>query len=136
MERSLEQRYTIQFCVRLGKDATETYQMLQKAFKEECISKSQCGRWHKAFKEGREEVTDEPRSGRPTTARTDENVQRVREVLSSDHRLSIQAIADTLNLSTFAVHGIVTEDLQMGKVFANVYIRILIQFDYDCFNQI
>ena len=125
MERSLEQRYAIKFCVRLGKDATETYQMLQEAFKEECISKSQCGRWHKAFKEGREEVTDEHRSGRPTTARTDENVQRVREVLSSDRRLSIQAIADTLNLSTFAVHGIVTADLQMIKVCAKFVQKVL-----------
>ncbi|XP_011866780.1 PREDICTED: uncharacterized protein LOC105561422 [Vollenhovia emeryi] len=31
MERSLEQRYAIKFCVRLGKNATETFQMLQEA---------------------------------------------------------------------------------------------------------
>ncbi|XP_011069289.1 PREDICTED: putative uncharacterized protein FLJ37770, partial [Acromyrmex echinatior] len=49
-------------------------EMLQEAFKDDCISRSQSGRWHKAFKESREEVADEPRSGRPTTARTDENV--------------------------------------------------------------
>ncbi|UYV61217.1 hypothetical protein LAZ67_1003894 [Cordylochernes scorpioides] len=65
------------------------------------------------FKEGREEVADEPRSGRQTTARTDENVDRVLEVLRTDRRLSIQQIADTLHMSTFVVHGIVTEDLQM-----------------------
>ncbi|UYV64971.1 hypothetical protein LAZ67_3002608 [Cordylochernes scorpioides] len=70
---SLEQRYAIKFCVRLGENATETFQMLQKAFKDDCISRSQSGKWHKAFKEGREEVADEPRSGRPTTARTDES---------------------------------------------------------------
>ncbi|UYV70307.1 hypothetical protein LAZ67_7002482 [Cordylochernes scorpioides] len=115
MERSLEQRYAIKFCVRLGKNATETFQMLQKAFKDNCISRSQSGKWHKAFKEGREEVADEPRSGRPTTARTDEDVDRVLEVLRTDHRLSIQQIADTLHMSTFVVHGIVTEDLQMCK---------------------
>lgn len=120
MERSLEQRYAIKFCVKLGKNATETFQMLQEAFKDDCISRSQSGRWHKAFKEGREEVADEPRSGRPTTARTDENVDRVREVLRSDRRLSIQQIADTLHMSTFAVHGIVTEDLQMRKVCAKL----------------
>ncbi|UYV66274.1 hypothetical protein LAZ67_4001161 [Cordylochernes scorpioides] len=34
--------------------------MLQKAFKDDCISRSQSGKWHKAFKEGREEVADEP----------------------------------------------------------------------------
>ncbi|GFU88945.1 RNase H domain-containing protein [Trichonephila clavipes] len=64
----------------------------------------------------KKEVADEPRSGRPTTARTEENMDRVREVLHTDHRLSIQQIADTLHMSTFAVHGIMTEDLQMRKV--------------------
>ncbi|GFU20670.1 protein GVQW3 [Trichonephila clavipes] len=111
MERSLEQRYAIKFYVRLGKNATEKFQMLQEAFKDDCISRSQSGKWHKAFKKDREEVADEPRSGRPTTARTEENVDRVREVLRTDRRLSIQQIPDTLHMSTFAVHGIVTEDL-------------------------
>ncbi|KAJ8937249.1 hypothetical protein NQ318_005563 [Aromia moschata] len=61
MEGSLEQRYAIKFCVRLGKNATETFQMLQEAFKDDYISRSQSGRWHKAFKEGRKEVVDEHR---------------------------------------------------------------------------
>ncbi|UYV84494.1 hypothetical protein LAZ67_X002369 [Cordylochernes scorpioides] len=81
----------------------------------------------KAFKEGREEVADEPRSGRPTTARTDENVDRVLEVLRTDRRLSIQQIADTLHMSTFVVHGIVTEDLQMRKVCAKFVPKVLTQ---------
>ncbi|UYV78221.1 hypothetical protein LAZ67_16000539 [Cordylochernes scorpioides] len=127
MERSLEQRYAIKFCVRLGKNATETFQMLQKAFKDHCISRSQSGKWHKAFKEGRKEVADEPRSGRPTTARTDENVDRVLKVLRTDRRLSIQQIDDTLHMSTFVVHGIVTEDLQMRKVCAKLLPKVLTQ---------
>ncbi|UYV69510.1 hypothetical protein LAZ67_6003859 [Cordylochernes scorpioides] len=102
---------------RSGSGLTTSYYrtMLQKAFKDDCISRSQSGKLHKAFKEGREEVADEPRSGRPTTARTDEDVDRVLEVLRTDRRLSIQQIADTLHMSTFVVHGIVTEDLQMRK---------------------
>ncbi|UYV77251.1 hypothetical protein LAZ67_15000235 [Cordylochernes scorpioides] len=80
-----------------------------------------------AFKEGREEVADEPRSGRPTTARTDENVDRVLEVLRTGRRLSIQQIADTLHMSTFVVHGIVTEDLQMRKVCAKLVPKVLMQ---------
>ncbi|GFX04040.1 protein GVQW3 [Trichonephila clavipes] len=90
--------------------------MLQEAFKDDCISSSQSGKWHKAFKKGREEVADEPRSRRPTTARTEENVDHVREVLRTDRRLSIQQIADTVHMSTLVVHGVVTEDLQMRKV--------------------
>ncbi|UYV63716.1 hypothetical protein LAZ67_2005414, partial [Cordylochernes scorpioides] len=80
-----------------------------------------------AFKEGREEVADEPRSGRPTTARTDENVDRVLEVLRTDRRLSIQQIADTLHMSTFVEHGIVTEDLKMRKVCAKFVPKVLTQ---------
>ncbi|XP_011699262.1 PREDICTED: putative uncharacterized protein FLJ37770, partial [Wasmannia auropunctata] len=125
MERLLEQRYAIKFCVKLGKNATETFQMLQEAFKDDCISRSQSGKWHKAFKEGREEIADEPRSGRPTTARTNENVDRVRKVLRSDRRLSIQQIADTLHMSKFTVHRIVTEDLQMRKVCAKLVPKVL-----------
>ncbi|UYV82647.1 hypothetical protein LAZ67_22000367 [Cordylochernes scorpioides] len=81
----------------------------------------------KAFKEGREEVADEPRSGRPTTARTNENVDRVLEVLRTDRRLSTQQIADTLHMSTFVEHGIVTEDLQMRKVCAKFVPKVLTQ---------
>ncbi|EGI60232.1 PREDICTED: putative uncharacterized protein FLJ37770 [Acromyrmex echinatior] len=125
MERSLEQRYAIKFCMRLGKNATETFQMLQEAFKDDCISRSQSVMWHKAFKEGREEGADEPCSGRPTTARPDENVNRVCEVLRSDRRLSIQYVADTLNMSTCAVHEIVTENLQMRKVCAKIVPKVL-----------
>ncbi|UYV76009.1 PGM2 [Cordylochernes scorpioides] len=80
-----------------------------------------------AFKEGREEFADEPRSGRPTTARTDENVDRVLEILRTDRLLSIQQIADTLHMSTFVVHGIVTEDLQMRKVCAKFVPKVLTQ---------
>lgn len=56
---------------------------------------------------------------------TNENVRRVREALSSDRRLSIRVFADTLNLSTFAVHGIVTQDLQMRKVCAKLVPKVL-----------
>ncbi|UYV69290.1 hypothetical protein LAZ67_6003150 [Cordylochernes scorpioides] len=61
-----------------------TEQSSHNFFKDDCISRSQSGKWHKAFKKGREEVADEPRSGRPTTARTDKNVDRVLEVLRTD----------------------------------------------------
>lgn len=83
--------------------------------KEDCISKPQSRRWHKAFRESWEEIVDEPRSGRPITARNDKNVSWVRKVLRCNRRLNIQQIADTLSMSTSVVHGIVTEDVQCAK---------------------
>lgn len=88
MECSLEHRYVFKFCVWLGKNPTEIFQMLQTTFKDECISRSHSEIWHKAFKESLEKIADKPRSERPTTTKTVENVNRVREVLRFDRRLT------------------------------------------------
>ncbi|XP_011883996.1 PREDICTED: putative uncharacterized protein FLJ37770 [Vollenhovia emeryi] len=125
MESTIEQRYAIKFCVRLGKNATETFSMLQDAFKDNCLSYSQVKKWHKAFKEGPEEVADEPRSGRPSTSRIDENVQRVRDFLNSDRRFSVYQVADALNIPKSTVHRIISEDLLMRKVSAKLVPRVL-----------
>lgn len=105
MQHSLEQRIAIKFSTKLGKTATETVSMIKTAYKEGALSDRHVFLWHKAFLEGREEVDNESRSGRPKTARTDENI----------NRLTIQQIADTLHMFTFAVHGIGTEDLKTRK---------------------
>lgn len=62
MEKNLEQRYAVKFCVRLGKNGVETVEMIRQAYWDKAMSKAQVCRWHKAFKEGREEVADEPHS--------------------------------------------------------------------------
>ena len=60
----------IKFCVKLDKSAVETLPMMKTAFGEDCLSGRQVYRWHEAFLEGREEISDEARAGRPlmTTA--------------------------------------------------------------------
>lgn len=99
--------------------------MLQQAYEGECLSKSQVYRWHKAFKEGREDVTDEDRSGRPSTSRDDNSVQRVREVLNSDRRLSLSLLAERVAMPKTTVYRIVTEELQMRKVCAKLVPKVL-----------
>jgi hypothetical protein len=44
-------------------------------------------RRHKAFRDGRESDEDEQRGGRPSTARTENNVAHVKVVLDRDRRL-------------------------------------------------
>ena len=54
---TLEERYAIKFCFKLGKnDATETYGMLQTALGASCMNRAPVFEWHKRFKEGRESV--------------------------------------------------------------------------------
>ena len=67
-EDTLEERYAIKFCFKLGKnDATETYGMLQTAFRPSCMNRASVFEWHKRFKEGGESVRDDKRCGRSKT---------------------------------------------------------------------
>ena len=58
---TLEERYAIKFCFKLGKSATETCGMLQTAFGASCMNRTSVFEWHKRFKEGRESVRDDER---------------------------------------------------------------------------
>ena len=61
-------------------------------------------------------MKDDARSGRPSTARTDENVESVRRLLTEDRRTTLQMIADRLNIGKETVRQIVTEDLGKRKI--------------------
>jgi len=52
----------------------------------------------KRFAEGRESVTDEERSGRPATSRTEENVANVPQIVRENHRLTVRSIAEQVNI--------------------------------------
>ena len=76
---TLEERYAIKLCFKLGKNATETYGMLQTAFESSCMNRTSVFDWHKRFKECRESVRDAERCGRSKELRTPEIIgQRVR----------------------------------------------------------
>ena len=76
---TLEERYTIKFCFKLGKNATEMYGMPQTAFGPFCMNQASVFEWHKRFKEGKESVRDDERCGRSKEVNTPELIdQRVR----------------------------------------------------------
>ena len=64
LEDTLEERYAIKFCFKLGKTATETYGMLQTAFQPSCINRASVFKWLKRFKEASESVRDDEMYGR------------------------------------------------------------------------
>ena len=78
-EDTLEERYAIKFCFKLGKNATKTYGMLQTAFRPSCMNRALVFEWHKRFKEGTESVRVDERCGRSKEVSTPELIgQRVR----------------------------------------------------------
>lgn len=120
-----EQRINIKFCAKLGKSPSETLLMLSQVYGDACLKRSTVYEWHKRFKEGREDVHDDDRSGRPVTHRTDETVDSVCALVKSDRRLSIRMMADELHLSRETVRKILTEDLLMRKISAKMVPKIL-----------
>ena len=69
---TLEERYAIKLCFRLGKNATKTYGMLQAAFGAHCMNRAWVFEWHKRSKKGRVSVRDYERCGRSKEVNTPE----------------------------------------------------------------
>jgi hypothetical protein len=81
----IEQCVCIKFSVKLGKSATETHEILRKAFGEHSLSQTAVFEWHSGFKAGRVSVENDERSAGPSTSKTTENIENIRELIHEDH---------------------------------------------------
>ena len=119
-ELELEQRTNIKLLVKRGKSGNEIREMLVQVYGDNAMKKTAVYKWVKRLSEGRESVTDEERSGRPETSRTEENIAKIRHILRENHRLTVRSIAEQVNIDRETVKKILTEDLDMRKVCAKV----------------
>ncbi|XP_042243085.1 protein GVQW3-like [Homarus americanus] len=119
------QRVNIECLVKLKKSATETFQLLTEAYGEGCMSRARVFAWHKRFSECRETVKDDDRPSRPRTAVTDDNIEKVRDVVRKNRKLGVRAIAEKVNLDRESVRRILTEELNMTKVCAKMVPKML-----------
>nr|CAH7718403.1 unnamed protein product [Callosobruchus chinensis] len=85
----IEQRINLKFLVKLGKSPSECFQLLKEVFGDNCMSRTRVFEWHKRFSEGREEVEDDERTGRPVTSRIEENIKKVNEIVRKDRRVTM-----------------------------------------------
>jgi hypothetical protein len=81
MNGKIELPGCIKFRVKLVEYATKTLEMFREAFGKHSLSRT----WLSRFKVGRVSVEDE-RSGRPSTSKTTENVEKIRELIHEDRR--------------------------------------------------
>ncbi|XP_041372645.1 protein GVQW3-like [Gigantopelta aegis] len=99
MDCKLEQRANIKFCIKLGKSATETFDMIRYVYGNEAMSRARCFEWHARFKSGRTSLDDDKRSGRTSTSSTPENVETIRRLVHGDRRRFINDIAAIIDVS-------------------------------------
>ena len=82
--------------------------MLVQVYGDNGIKKTAVYKWVKCFSEGRESVTDEERSGRPATSRTEENIAKLRQTVRENRRLTFRSIVEQVNMDRETVRKILT----------------------------
>ncbi|KAJ8948678.1 hypothetical protein NQ318_004466 [Aromia moschata] len=111
----MKQRVNLKFLVKLGKTFTEAYAMFKEVYGNECLSHTQVFEWFKRVKEGRETTEDDPRPGRPSTSKTDENIEKIGKLIREDRRLSIRGLAEIIGIDKGCVRQILHESFNMRK---------------------
>ncbi|UYV68867.1 hypothetical protein LAZ67_6001370 [Cordylochernes scorpioides] len=125
MEQKLKQRICIEFCVKLQISATDTFEMLNKAFPNNAPKRTTVFEWHSRFKAGRISIEDDPRQGRPTFQRTDENVQKITDLIKENPRTTLLELEQDTGISKTTIGRIVTEHLRLKKTPAKFIPRFL-----------
>ncbi|XP_069925509.1 pumilio homolog 2 isoform X11 [Oryctolagus cuniculus] len=114
----IEARTNIKFMVKLGWKNGEIIDALRKVYGDSAPKKSAVYKWITRFKKGRDNVEDEARSGRPSTSICEEKISLVRALIEEDRRLTAEAIANTIDISTGSAYTILTEKLKLSKLSA------------------
>ncbi|UYV83278.1 hypothetical protein LAZ67_23000391 [Cordylochernes scorpioides] len=77
------------------------------------------------FSEGREDVNDEERAGRPSTSTTDEKNNEVEKMILVNRRITVREVAEDLNISIGSCHSIFINDLGMRRVATKFVPKLL-----------
>jgi hypothetical protein len=74
--------------------------------------------WYSRFREGRELVENDEKSGRPKSIRTEVNIAAVADLVKSDRRIATRMIVESLNIPKAVVLRNLKEDLGKRKLCA------------------
>lgn len=98
------------------KDATEIHARITRRLGDNVVSKSTIEYWMREFRFGRQSLGDEPRSGRPPTSMTDENVKIVRDLIRTDPRTTYDQLEHQTKISRGSLHTILHQKLGVHKM--------------------
>jgi histone-lysine N-methyltransferase SETMAR len=113
-----EQRTYIKYRTVLGASAASIIDDLNKVHGDSALRKSTVYEWIDRFKHGRDSIEDDPRSGRPVTETTEENIQRVQALIEEDRHLSYSDLEALTSLSHGTIHTILHDHLKLRKIAA------------------
>jgi hypothetical protein len=123
MDGGNEQRVAIKFSFKADLSATETPVLVQKAYRNEALNRSNVCKWYSRFRDGRELVEDDERGGRPKSTRTEVNTAAVadckRLMGMRPTRVPVHIITATPRLQTLCpVHEQTLHKIMMQRQMA------------------
>ena len=101
------------------------YQLLQQAYGEYAMGRTQVFDWFRRFKEGRTSVESVPHLGQPSTLRNEEVIAKVRTVVRNNRRLIVREMADDCGISVGSCDAILTNNLHMKCLCVKFVLRLL-----------
>ena len=99
--------------------------MLKVAYGECTVSQKSVYKSYKLFTEGREEVIDDARPGRPSTSTTNENTEAVKKIVIENRRITIREVAEDVGISVDSCHAIFSDILGRKRVAAKFVLKLL-----------
>ncbi|XP_046392229.1 protein GVQW3-like [Ischnura elegans] len=107
---SCELRSVICFLAAKKKSAKEIHEELCQVYEEECMSSGMVHRWVRDFKNGRTDVHDEARAGRPSVS--DETIAKVEAAMLEDRQITVRELREKIpEVSKTTIDKILTEHL-------------------------
>lgn len=96
--------------------------MRQSVFGDACMSRLQIYEWYGWFKNSQISIEDDPNSGRPSTATTNEKKKEIESILQQNRRISIRKMSEEVKISivasTFIPRILTVEQKQNRKQIA------------------
>jgi hypothetical protein len=114
-------RFAIKFSFKAGLSAAETLVLVQQAYGNEDLNRSNDFRWYSRFQDGRELVEDDARGSRPKSTQTEVRIASVADLVKDDSRIASRMIAESLNIHKTVVLRILKEDLGKRKLCARFF---------------
>jgi hypothetical protein len=90
----LEQRSVVKFLTKEGKKQKEILERMVVVYEESAPSYYKVKFWSKQFKWGRESIKDDPHTGLPVEATSEEMCQKLESLILAERRMKVSRLAE------------------------------------------
>ena len=121
----LDVRTIMKYLVLEGKNPQQIHKELSEHINDVCVDIKTVKRWVNSFQLGKVSVDDKPRTGRPSTGRSNEHIKSIEDLIKDDPKITIQKMADLTGVTKTTIHRIIHVDLGKRWIMGKWITRVL-----------